>query len=90
MEKDTWMEKVITYHWKQGTAADPVSSAEGSSQHGTAQLYCRTSSSHAMNLKSTNPPCTERGAEPTCQPLPPPDPCLEPQALQHMDGSSQG
>lgn len=56
--KDTWMEKVITYHWKQGTAADPVSSAEGEQQHGAAQLYPKPppASSHATNLKRINPP----------------------------------
>lgn len=72
MEKDTWMEKAIIYHWKQGTAADPVSSAEdllrGSSQHDAAQLYSKTSSSncsYAMNLKSINPPLhREQGQSP--------------------------
>lgn len=72
MEKATWMEKAIIYHWKQGTAADPVSSAEdllrGNSQHGAAQLYSKTSSSncsYAMNLKSINPPLhREQGQSP--------------------------
>lgn len=105
MSQDTSWKK--TPRWRKsslitgnGTAADPVSLAEGSSQHGAAQLYSRTSSSscsHATNLKSINPPCTEsrgrahlQGFEGSCQPLHPPHLCFEPQALQQMNGSNQG